>query len=537
MAGVLDKAQIVQSLTARRRELAALSPQHFAQVYLSHHFSLPPSRMHVEIFDLLADASASRSQRIAVAAPRGNAKSTVVSLAYVLWSVLCSDEPFVVIVSATREQAVQLLKTVKDELQTNPLLLADMPDVCRPPGARGKPKPWRDNNILLANGVMLRALGANQAMRGLKHGAHRPTLIVVDDLENQEQCDSADQRAKLKDWFERTLLKAGDHRTNVIVVGTIVHYDSLLANLTGVARNPIPGSRWASSAVYRAVESWSDHADLWTDWERIYIGDESHNDVAGPHGADAFFEDHESQMLDGTSVLWPERESYQQLMLLRLTEGRRSFDAEKQNEPLDSEQCLFDPNQFRFWDDPANPEFRDIADLLNKLGSRVRIFGACDPSLGRATGDYTAIMTVAHDRDCDVMYVLDADVARRKPAQVIDAIVTKAQFFKYCRFVVESNQFQEMLADDLERRLDAIGHSASVRRISHSSHKQARIQNLEPFITQGRLRFSTRHQLLLDQLRQFPLGAHDDGPDALEMVVDLTRNYRGGVTVSKLTGY
>ena len=33
--------------------------------------------------------------------------------------------------------------------------------------------------------------------------------------------------------------------------------------------------------------------------------------------------------------------------------------------------------------------------------------------------------------------------------------------------------------------------------------------------------------MLLDQLRQFPLGAHDDGPDALEMAVTLaiTKQY------------
>jgi len=42
-------------------------------------------------------------------------------------------------------------------------------------------------------------------------------------------------------------------------------------------------------------------------------------------------------------------------------------------------------------------------------------------------------------------------------------------------------------------------------------------------VTQGRIRFSRRHQLLLDQLRQFPLGVHDDGPDALEMAVQVGR--------------
>ncbi len=49
--------------------------------------------------------------------------------------------------------------------------------------------------------------------------------------------------------------------------------------------------------------------------------------------------------------------------------------------------------------------------------------------------------------------------------------------------------------------------------------KLGRIQRLQPLISSGALRFSRRQVTLLEQLRQFPMGAHDDGPDALEMAV------------------
>ena len=48
---------------------------------------------------------------------------------------------------------------------------------------------------------------------------------------------------------------------------------------------------------------------------------------------------------------------------------------------------------------------------------------------------------------------------------------------------------------------------------------RGRIQSLQPLISSGTLRLSRRHNTLVDQLRYFPLGAHDDGPDALEMAV------------------
>lgn len=262
----MNRNHLLMSLSAQRREVASQSPEAFAKVYLSHHLKRPPSRMHNDLFKMLHDATKRRGQRIAVAAPRGHAKSTVVSLAYVLWSVLYEHEKLIVIVSATKEQAVQLLKNIKDELQINERLLSDFPQVCYRPGTKSPPKPWRDNQITLHNGVMVRVLGAGQGLRGLKHRENRPSLIVVDDLENQEQCESADQRRKLRDWFEKTLLKCGDERTNVIVVGTVLHYDSLLANLTHPKPGPGQGIGW-DRRIYQAVESFSENTQLWEKWE------------------------------------------------------------------------------------------------------------------------------------------------------------------------------------------------------------------------------------------------------------------------------
>jgi hypothetical protein len=146
--------------------------------------------MHRDLFKDLKDASINRPKRIAIAAPRGHAKTTLVSLAYVLWCAVYAREQYILLISATKELAAGLLKNVKNELQTNSLLLQDFPEVCYPPGARPAPKPWRDNQIVLRNKVAFKALGANQAVRGTKHGPFRPTLIVVDDLEDQEQVRS-----------------------------------------------------------------------------------------------------------------------------------------------------------------------------------------------------------------------------------------------------------------------------------------------------------------------------------------------------------
>lgn len=521
MSDLLLRHQAVSNaVSAQRRTLAAASPEAFARVYLPNHMRVEPPAFHRELYSLLHEATQNRRARIAVAAPRGYAKSTVVSLAYVLWSVLYGHERLVLLVSATRDQAVQHLKNVKDEIQTNPRLLADFPTICHRPGARAATKPWRDNRIALSNGVMIRALGAEQQLRGMKHGAYRPSLIIADDLESQELCISAEQRQKLRDWFEKTLLKAGDERTNFIVVGTIVHYDALLAGLTHPVPAPGKGVGW-QKRKYQAVLNWSDQAGLWEKWEAIRFGQASHEDEIGPEASQRFFAANRDAMLQGTHVLWPERESYLDLMQMRADEGRLSFLSEKQNEPLDNEQCLFDMEKFRYWDD----QHETAQDLLRSLGSRVRILGACDPSLGIRTprGDYTAIITLAYDEKLKMMYVLEADLARRKPDQTLERIVSLAKVYKYNEFAFEANQFQDVLADQLQERLRQAGVFIRPKKVTHTNHKQTRIESLEPLITSGTLRFSRRHSLLLEQLRQFPLGAHDDGPDALEMAVEMAR--------------
>jgi len=207
----LISAEIVQA----RRNTGAQSPQQFAETYLQSHCNLPFSRMHKEIFSLLKEITERRNARVAIAAPRGHAKSTIIALAYPLWYVLYGKERFILIVSNTSDQAVLRLNDIKKQLETNPLFLSDFPKVCR----SKKQTPWRSNRILLANGAMISAYGAEQQLRGVKKGKDRPGLIICDDLENLEQVREEQQREKLKSWFTGTLMNAGHPATNFVVTG------------------------------------------------------------------------------------------------------------------------------------------------------------------------------------------------------------------------------------------------------------------------------------------------------------------------------
>ncbi len=495
------------ALSQQRRQLGQRSPRDFAKVYLSNNCDAPFSRMHLEIFALLEQTTEQRKGRLAIAAPRGHAKSTIVTLVYVLWCLLYEKERLILIASNTQEQAIQLLKDIKHQLKTNPLLIADFPEICTGP----KPKPWRDNKIQLPNGAMVCVYGAGQSPRGLKNDCDRPGLIIADDLENEEQSQIEEQRDKLRSWFNGTLLKTGHPDTNVVVIGTLLHQNSLLAQLI----NPIQSPGWVGQK-YQAVGQFSDQPQIWQQWVGILRGQQDYQNATGSAAAQSFYEDHEDALLAGTQVLWPERESYLDLMLLKETEGLRSFQSEKQNDPIDPQQCIIKTENLTFWDDTYPTEQQ----LLEMIGNRAEFYGACDPALGnRRSGDWTAIVVLVKDRKNQIFYVIAADLSHNLPNEAIEKILAYARIYRFRRFVVESNNFQNLMVQDLKRRAQEESLSLKIDEVNNRSHKVSRISSLEPYLTQGRLQLSRRHQRLLDQLLQFPMGRHDDGPDALEMAV------------------
>lgn len=498
-------------LSRHRRGLGSQSPRAFAEIYMKDNCHLPYSGMHKEIFTLLLQMTKQRKGRLAIAAPRGHAKSTIVSLVYVLWCVLYSKEKLVLIASNTITQAMALLKDIKHQLKNNALIIDDFPEVC----CARKPKPWRDSRIQLPNGTMIRVYGVGQNPRGIKNDKDRPGLIIADDLESEEQAQSEEQRDKLRSWFRATLLNTGHPHTNVIVIGTILHQDSLLAAL--VDRDRSPG--W-NGRKYKAVEKFSDNPQLWEKWSSIFCSREEYEGNTGPEAAKLYFEANREKMLEGTEVLWPQWDSYYELMVMRESEGTRSFQSEKQNEPIDPQQCIFKEEDFVFWDD----NYRDVQHLIQSINGSACFYGACDPSLGKSTrSNYTAIIILLQDDDSEINYVIAADLLHCSPSQTIDRITEYARMYEFDKFAIESNNFQELMVDDLERRIVAHGRRLTLHKITSRSNKQSRIASLEPYIKQGYIRFCRKHRQLLNQLTQFPLAKNDDGPDALEMAIQATK--------------
>ncbi|MBR4991592.1 MAG: phage terminase large subunit [Clostridia bacterium] len=496
------------------KQACAADPMAFGRRYLGHYFTLSSPAFHRQLGrlwqkrvmkgmtpgeDTLPTMLAASGCRLALAAPRGHAKSTVMSLQNVLHAALYGYKKYILLVSDTESQATSFLDCIKAELEENEDLLADF--------GPQKGKVWKSGVILLQNGCRIDAVGSGQKLRGRRHGARRPDLILLDDIENDQEVLSADGRRKLERWYFGAVSKAGDRYTDIICVGTVLHHDSLLVRLL---ENPAYRTvRW------QAVERFSD-SPLWEEWRKRYTdrGDDDRD-----KNALRFFRANRKEMLAGTKVLWPQKLSYYDLMCMMVSEGEGAFWQEMQNQPQDPAACLFPREWLRFYD-------REGIDFR----AGFRFFGYCDPSLGKTAGsDFSAILTLAQHRESGLLYVLDADLERRHPDRIIQDVLEKARWLRreygaqYTAFGAETNQFQWFLKERLAAESAAAGVYLPLVEVRAASDKVLRIQSLQPDIRNGYLLFCRDQTELLRQLEQFPLGRHDDGPDALEGAVRLCK--------------
>ena len=493
-----------------RRKLGAIDMEFFGRAYFPHYFSRPSPEFHRELdaiwqqgvlkgrYPLTAADTKTISRlpgvRRAVAAPRGHAKSTNLTFKGTMHSTLYGYKHYPIIISDSSEQAEGFLDNIRVEFEENTAILEDFGPLAG--------SVWRSNVLVTKTNIKIEAIGSGKKIRGRKHRNWRPDLIILDDVENDENVRTPEQRKKLKDWFDKAVSKCGDDYTDIVYIGTLLHYDSLLAKTLA---NPA-----YRSIKYKAVIRLSQADDLWQQWETIFT-DLSNDDREAD--ALAFFQAHKTAMLEGTQVLWEEKLSYYDLMVMRVSEGEASFNSEEQNEPINPDDCLFMEEWFDYYNE-AEVNFGDPA---------FDFFGFIDPSLGKTKrSDFSAIVTLAKHKGSGYMYVVDADIERRHPDRIIADVLAKERWLRasfghgYRKLGAETNQFQWFLKEELAKASAKAGLYLPIEEVQQTSDKVMRVQTLQPDVKNKYIKFNRRHKRLLEQLTQFPMGAHDDGPDALE---------------------
>ena len=510
-----------------RTQLARIDMEFFFRFYLGEYFSDPMSDVHRASFEDIRELRETRGRAQLVEVwPRGFGKSTILCEGLPLWIVCNGLGHFIPIISDSLDQAIGHLDVIKRELENNERLREDYGDfVSR--------KTWRQESIVTNSGVTITALGSGTRIRGRKKGSKRPDWIILDDIENNRAVRSETQRKTLRDWLTQEVIPAGSPNCKVIMVGNFIHYACLLKECY---ENPMWRGR-----LYQAINSFSDNPGLWAEWEDIItdISDKNHAE-----NAQRFYLENKKDMLQGTKVEWPDRQGYSYLELMKqlVTIGRAQFFTEYQNEPNDPAQRFFNYKTYTKrmgfnengqadvflvpWDEYANDGNGGPSGDAEVPLSMCTLYAATDPAMGATVkSDFAAILIGAKSPD-GRGFVLEADIKKRTPEQIIQAQNRWLEIYpQIVRWIIESNQFQAFFASEAARSSMEQGTYGRYVPIDSTGSKEMRIESIQPDLWNGYTLICQHGQHeLRKQLDEYPNGAKDDGPDALEMLIRAMRS-------------
>jgi len=509
------KNNLYQDTYAVMRKAGEESLYTFAKLFMPEHLKYLPSAAHREIYQILEEISVTRGNKVALAAPRNFGKTSIIMLIYIIYLICYNREKFIVILSGTQSQAMQTLENIRKELTENERFRGAFPEIFESEG-RPKPPRWKRDDIITRNGIEILALGRGQQIRGRKYGNARPSLIAADDLDSDAIASSNEGRDKLKGWFTTSVLRAGSEETNFLLLGNIFHPFSLLGEYT----NPEISPSWISR-IYKAVISWPVYMDIWGKWENIYRGRETYKDSYGPKAALRYYEENKTVMDEGSKLLWPERHTLYDMMVTQ-EEDKFAFMSEMQNSPVDLSTLIFHADEYDHWTDI----YRSEEELLHSLADNAEFFLACDPAVGesKGKGDFSAIVIIVRDKRDKVMYMLKADIKRRKLDELIKDIIAYYKRYKFLKIGIEANNFQALLVTALENEAKKEGFYLPIEKINNHGNKIDRISTLQPILKNGSLKLNKNDVMLHEEMRAFPKAMHDDGVDATEMCVRLCEN-------------
>lgn len=216
-------------------------------IMLADKLTTPVPDFHIQIFGMLVDLNVKRGVS---AVPRGHAKTTMAKLGC-HYLYVYTDVTTIYYISSTLEHAAKSCLDIKNFLLSpNSEALYGKVRFLVEQDQKGV---WK---FVLENGKVcyLRALGANQQVRGANVENTRIQVAIVDDLEDRKDNKNNNIYAELKEWFYTDFIKALDKKFNkVFQIGNIVGANSLVYE-------HVKSPRW-SSILYSAIKP--DGTSLW----------------------------------------------------------------------------------------------------------------------------------------------------------------------------------------------------------------------------------------------------------------------------------
>lgn len=478
-------ADLAAKMFRDRRVRAAITRQShfmFFHFYFAHYVQYPTAPFQKEMFSL------SEEQNIInlfIVAFRGSAKSTIFTTSYPIWSILGKQQKkFIFLLFQTQAQAKQHMQNLRWELEGNSLLKNDLGPFRE---EIHEDKEWSTSSLVFSRfNARITSVSVEQGRRGLRHNQYRPDLIIGDDLEDLASVKTRESRNKTYQWLTGEIIPAGDRGTQLVIVGNLLHEDSLMMRLKeNIEKNRMSG-------VFK-----------------------------------------EYPLIRGETILWPGK--YPTMKEVEEEKRKAANEFAWQREYLlnivPSEEQALHREWFQFYDDVPDYYFFFV-DYSQSVRSHKEVRIGVDPAISKEdAGCFTAIVPgilyetkrdYIHAESEYVLYILPNIVNKKMdfPETVETCKVLNgncADVNTYCPpvFIVEDVGYQKALPQQLEVN------GLNVKCVRPGSQdKRSRIVLTAHHIKTGKVLFPRKGaEQLIQQLIHFGVEKHDDLADAFAHLV------------------
>ena len=431
-------------------------------------------KFHIDLYRDLRDET---KKRVAIAAPRGTAKSTTTSLIFPLWKVAFkkSDEDlFIVIISESQAQSINFLSRIKYHLTMSRKFKEIFGDM-----GGGTAKRWTNNDIILANGTRIIAVGTGQRVRGFIEGDTRPNLIIVDDFESELNANTLEARAKNRKWMTEAVIPSLSDDGKIVMIGTVISEDCFLY--------------WVKSS-----ESWE------VQWYSIWDDDEE--------------------------SIWPERFPRERILNIKKefesVGNINGFYQEYMNIAQSPDSAPFKPEwvQLHHFDferrSGQNCLIRKVADEEKIIP--IEVYCGVDPASSLSIrADYFCIATIGVDSDNN-KYVLDIFRKRISPAEQPQKLIDTFKKYRPRRMMIETTGYQEALRTATREimRVESLYIPGLEKGVKPRTRKSERLMSLVPMFAKKQFFFRPEDLTAQQEFLSYPKGKHDDVMDAVWTALD-----------------
>ncbi len=443
----------------------------FGKVSMPNMFSVPSPEFHYQIAETLRNKE---NKQVNIIAPRGHAKSSIVGGVFPLYHIMFDKGPkLIVLVSRTQDHAVKLLGTIKDVLDYS----ATFRQMFGYWGMNSA-KSWAKTEVTLKDGSMIICKGTGQQLRGIKHGNQRPTLIIVDDPEDENNTKTAEAMEGNLRWLLQSAIPSLDPiKGRIAIIGTPIHQRCLVETLKEM-------DGWHNFLFKPDLDK---NVALWEEWQPVDKLKQKKRELESIGRVSVFYREYLCEIVGDEDQLFKE------------------------------EYINYYKGKIVHEDGYAYLNLENLEGTEVKERRAVNLFMGVDPASSTAqTADYSTVVTLAIDKEGN-RFVLPYYRNRATPMNLAESIINQFKIYKPTKTRIESVGYQEMLREYVRKRCEEEKIFISGLEIKERprNSKSSRLETLQPYFAQGKVYITKDMIELRDELLLYPRGKHDDLLDGL----------------------